>query len=367
MQAVLGPRALSGQLTLGTRTRTEDANRGLEALAARVRDDPVLRDAFTRLDGPALLERVTGDAAFVSFHAALREFLAEYGHRETTSPLLMTAPTWIDAPATVLSLVSVLAAAGPPRPSGRAAAAAAEDRLARHPLVRATGTAQAARRVVEAARAGIAFREDSHFQATALLPVLRRVALEAGRRLASVGALAAPEDVFHLRLEELEHCAAPARLTPEEARRLRALVRARAARRAELAGVPMISPTTLFPASAPGADALVRGVPASGGRATGPVRVVGGPAEFGALRDGEVLVCLYTNPAWTPLFRRAVGVVVDSGGAGSHAAIVAREYGIPAVMGTGTGTTVLADGQLVTVDGNAGLVVASDDAGQAPR
>ena len=93
---------------------------------------------------------------------------------------------------------------------------------------------------------------------------------------------------------------------------------------------------------------------------TGPVRVVGGPAEFGTLRAGEVLVCPYTNPAWTPLFQRAIAVVVDSGGSGSHAAIVAREYGIPAVMATGTATTVLADGQVVTVDGDVGLVVDAD-------
>jgi len=259
----------------------------------------------------------------------------------------------------VLALVSVLAS-GPPRPSGRGVTTAAEDRLAHHPLVRRTGTAEAARRIIEAARAGIAFREDSHFHTTAVLPVLRRVALEAGRRLTSAGVLTAPEDVFHLRLEELEHCAAPARLAPDDAGRLRALVRARSARRAELAGVPMISPATLFPPSDPGADALVQGVAASSGRATGPVRVVSHPAEFGTLRDGEVLVCPYTNPAWTPLFRRAVAVVVDSGGSGSHAAIIAREYGIPAVMGSGTGTTVLTDGQLVTVDGNTGAVVEAD-------
>jgi pyruvate,water dikinase len=358
MKAVLGLRSLGDQLTLGTRSRTEDANRGLEALAARVRDDPALRAAFAEFDGPASLERINDDPAFGAFHAALGTFLAEYGHRETTSPLLMSAPTWIDAPATVLALVSVLAA-GPPRPSRRAAAAAAEDRLIRHPLVRRTGTAEAARRVVESARVGIAFREDSHFHATQVLPVLRRVAREAGWRLASVGVLATPEDVFHLRLEELEGCAGPGRLSPDDVGRLRALVRARSTRRSELAGVPMISPVTLFPPSDPSADALVRGVAASGGRATGPVRVVGDPSGFGRLRDGEVLVCPYTNPAWTPLFQRAAAVVVDSGGAGSHAAIVAREYGVPAVMGTGTGTTVLTNGQVVTVDGDAGLVVAA--------
>ena len=74
-----------------------------------------------------------------------------------------------------------------------------------------------------------------------------------------------------------------------------------------------------------------------------------------------MLVCPYTNPAWTPLFQRAAAVVVDSGGLRSHAAIVAREYGIPAVMatGTGTGTGMLVDGQRVIVDGDIGRVTAA--------
>jgi pyruvate,water dikinase len=133
-------------------------------------------------------------------------------------------------------------------------------------------------------------------------------------------------------------------------------VRARSARRAELAGVPLIAPSVLFPGRATGGDALVTGTPASGGRAAGPVRVIREAAEFGRLRSGDVLVCPYTNPAWTPLFQRAAAVVVDAGGAGSHAAIVAREYGIPAVMGSATGTSVLADGRVVTVDGDTGRV-----------
>jgi rifampicin phosphotransferase len=89
------------------------------------------------------------------------------------------------------------------------------------------------------------------------------------------------------------------------------------------------------------------------------VTLIREPAEFGRLAAGDVLVCPYTNPAWTTLFQRATAVVVDSGGPGSHAAIVAREYGIPAVMGTGTGTTTLTDGQLVTVDGTTGRVSAA--------
>ena len=79
------------------------------------------------------------------------------------------------------------------------------------------------------------------------------------------------------------------------------------------------------------------------------------PSEFGLLQPGEVLVCPYTNPSWTPLFELAAAVV-DTGSIGSHAAITAREYGIPAVMGTGDGTSRLTDGQRVDVDGGAGQV-----------
>ncbi|MGT2463223.1 PEP-utilizing enzyme [Sinomonas atrocyanea] len=115
----------------------------------------------------------------------------------------------------------------------------------------------------------------------------------------------------------------------------------------------------LFARARTGADgggALLTGTPASGGVAEGPVRVVAGPEGFASLRAGEVLVCPNTNPSWTPLFARAAAVVVDTGGLGSHAAIVAREYGVPAVMATGDGTSVLQDGQRVRVDGSRGRV-----------
>jgi pyruvate,water dikinase len=167
------------------------------------------------------------------------------------------------------------------------------------------------------------------------------------------------DDVLHLRLEELEDLGDPATLAPADAGRVRATVRARAARRAELAGVPLIAPSVLFAGRKTDGNALVTGIPASGGRATGPVRVILETADFGRLRSGDVLVCPYTNPAWTPLFQRAAAVVVDTGGVGSHAAIVAREYGIPAVMASATGTSTLADGQAVTVDGDTGRVTAA--------
>jgi pyruvate,water dikinase len=98
------------------------------------------------------------------------------------------------------------------------------------------------------------------------------------------------------------------------------------------------------------------GMPASPGRATGRVRIVRGPEEFDQFQPGEVLVAQVTAPAWTPLFERAAAVITDGGSVAAHASLVAREYGIPAVVGAGDATARLHDGQLVTVDGSAGVV-----------
>lgn len=104
----------------------------------------------------------------------------------------------------------------------------------------------------------------------------------------------------------------------------------------------------------------VIGHPASAGRATGAVRIVEGPADLASFANGEVLVAKATAPAWTPLFARAVAVVTDGGTLAAHASLVAREYGIPAVVGTGDATSRLHTGQRVTVDGNAGTVQLAD-------
>jgi phosphohistidine swiveling domain-containing protein len=350
--------ALLGDLIAGAPTRTTDANRALEALAARARDDSQLREAISKLDPKAL-------STFPEFEAEFNAYLADYGHRETVTPVLVTPPTQSEAPETVLGLINVLAAE-PPRPPEHIDRALSE--LLKHPLLRGSRQRQARiKRWVQAARTGMAFREDSHFYFLMPLPILRRSLLEMGRRLCEVGILGTPEDVFHLRLEELEAIQDPATLSStrsgrSEAEKLRAAVRTRSARREELAGVRLIDPAAVFPRRDSG-DALITGTPASSGSATGPVSVIRGPNEFSRLTPGDVLVCPYTNPSWTTLFQRAAAVVVDSGGPGSHAAIVAREYGIPAVMGTGIGTRTLTDGQLVTVNGSSGRVTAAETDG----
>jgi pyruvate,water dikinase len=112
-----------------------------------------------------------------------------------------------------------------------------------------------------------------------------------------------------------------------------------------------------------GTDILLQGTSGSPGIARGPAKIVHDISEFGKLQAGDVLVAPATNPAWTPLFQRAAAVVVDTGGAASHAAIVAREYGVPAVMGTLNGTRKLQDGQWIRVDGSRGLVLRTEKPG----
>lgn len=121
----------------------------------------------------------------------------------------------------------------------------------------------------------------------------------------------------------------------------------------------LVASGTLPPEPMPslaGGGHRLSGLPASGGLATGPARLVRGPEEFTRLRRGDVLVCRATSPTWTPLFKLAAAVVTDVGSPLSHAAIVAREYNIPAVMATGHATSILRDGEAVTVNGDAGWV-----------
>lgn len=105
---------------------------------------------------------------------------------------------------------------------------------------------------------------------------------------------------------------------------------------------------------------ILTGVGASSGTTQGPARLIHGPDEFSRLQPGDVLVCRTTDPAWTPLFGMASAVVTQTGGMLSHAAIVAREYGIPAVLGVPDALDLLTDGSPLHVDGTQGTITVTD-------
>lgn len=114
-------------------------------------------------------------------------------------------------------------------------------------------------------------------------------------------------------------------------------------------------PTARPPTSPPSPRAL-RGTPGAHGTVDGTARIVRGPSDFAAVQAGDIVICPFTDPAWTPLFTVAAGVVTESGGALSHAAIVAREYGIPAVLGVPDALILIENGSHVALDGTAGII-----------
>jgi rifampicin phosphotransferase len=214
--------------------------------------------------------------------------------------------------------------------------------------------------LLEVAQRYAVLREHQARDFTLGWPVLRRCALRLGETLAAAGIIVVADDVFFLTRaeldgrEDLRNMVADRRQRWERQRRLAAPL--------DLGAPPKVirklvhgAAETARTRSVP-REAVLFGEPASPGRATGAVRIVGGPEDFDRFRNGEILVARLTAPAWTPLFGRAAAVVTDGGTLAAHASLVAREYGIPAVVGTGEATRRLRDGQVVVVDGGAGLV-----------
>lgn len=217
-------------------------------------------------------------------------------------------------------------------------------------------------------------REDALADIGLAWPLMRRMLLELGQRLVGSGIIAEPADIFWLRLDELRNAIGFGLATPGAAiTGAERPVRADAVEQRKMiwrgqrkAAAPQLLPESRWAERAFGSMMPARsqdqrgdtfsGVGASSGQVTAPARLLGGPEDFASMRPGEVLVARMTTPAWTPLFAMASGVVTDVGGPLSHSSIVAREYGIPAVLGTGVATQRLASGQRVRVDGDAGTV-----------
>jgi pyruvate,water dikinase len=223
---------------------------------------------------------------------------------------------------------------------------------------------RAFRKVLADAQHLVPVREEQVGELTLAWPVMRRAVLRIGEALAARGVIAEPDDVFFLRRDE-----AVSALNGVGTLASVDVAARRAIRQEQVRLVPPPFVGRMHPflkrlwdvmprmfGAVPSDTAVVSGVPASPGRARGPVRVVRGPEQFDEFQSGEILVAPLTAPAWTPLFTRAAGVVTDVGSAAAHASIIAREYGIPAVVGCGDATARLRTGMRVTVDGTAGNV-----------
>jgi rifampicin phosphotransferase len=318
-------------------------------------------------------------AAEEEFATAFDGYVREFGCRALAYEL--AEPSLEERPGVVLGLVrDQLDDGARPRendeqaPDREAAAAAVRGTLRDADLTRFE-------RALTGALLAYPAREDNEFFTVSVpLGLLRRTALEVGRRLAGRGQIGAVDDVFFLRPDEArdrlgdggdahdvvagrkgEHAWVLAHPGPASYGRdpgppppLRGLPdEARLANEAFLWTVDRILASD---ARSGGHDRMLAGIAASPGRYTGPVRVIQSEAEFDRLRGGDVLVCPVTSPVWSVLFPSVGALVTDHGGTLSHPAIIAREYGVPAVVATCSGTARLRDGQVVVVDGTAGTV-----------
>ena len=219
--------------------------------------------------------------------------------------------------------------------------------------------------LLEVAQRYAIIREEQARWFTLGWPVMGKCVLRLGERLSAAGLIEGAEDVFFLTFAELSAGHKTLRDTVQQ-RRAKWQRRCRLMAPLELGKPPrllegVLSGVTHANRVSPPSEYVLVGQPASPGRARGPVRVISGPDDFASFQAGEVLVARATAPAWTPLFARAAAVVTDTGTLAAHASLVAREYGIPAVVGTANATRRLRTGTTVSVDGGAGLVVLDGD------
>jgi rifampicin phosphotransferase len=344
----------------------------LSRIALRSSAVTEIRATHAAADIPAALRAIPEGAELL---AELDAHLAAFGHRTATWGL--ATKSFVEDPAPVLKVlkdyVTRPEADDPARELARqagerdAAVAAARERLRGYP----GPIAAEFEAMLEAAQFGLVLTEDHGFWIDAYaISLVRDLLSEMGRRLVAERILDDPDDVLMLTYDELRvaalDLAATDPLTVVERRRAALAAFADVAAPKLLGTLPSgprpDSPLTRMvakfatPPSPPSEPDTVTGFAGSAGRAVGVARVVRSLADAERLVPGEVLVAETTAPPWTPLFAVAAAVVTDTGGILSHSAVVAREYGIPAVVGAGRATAAIADGDLVEVDGDAGTV-----------
>ncbi|GFN32243.1 alpha/beta fold hydrolase [Paenibacillus xylaniclasticus] len=347
----------------GLSNKSLESDHLLWSLADELRRNEELMTLLERNEDAAAAMRASASGA--QFMDRLHRALDEVGHR--LQDLDITCSTSKDDPEGVLMLLRTMAVAGTANPADELASRSKERErrleLIRTAVRRRRFTGRWFESVYQLAARYNVIRENRPFYLGIGWQRLRELLLELGDRYVREGRLKRADDIFYIRLEELvsvqstfsflniaqsrrsewegwRRSSAPDEINPPVWRRI-------AARR------PKIIPADM-------SGAALTGTPGSPGTVTGHVRIVKGLADFPSVHPGDIIVAPSTTPAWTVLFGIAAAIVTDVGGALSHAAIVAREYRIPAVLGTGNATAVLKNGQLIRIDGSSGHITVLD-------
>ncbi len=371
------PRPVSASFLRGFDSKALDAQADMERIANTIRASAELRElalntAANQLIG-ALAEHPAGQPVLDRIH----DYFAAYGHQIYN--LDFVDPTQNEDPLPVLLSLKALVERAPDLDARTRQARMAAQRDA---LVEQTMQAlnPLSRRlfgwVWEWMKHYAPYREQVMFYMGAAWPTVRTLAAALGHRLTDAGSLAQPDDIYYLDSREIT-AAIEARANGQGILEYLQLVQERRALRearkllTPLPTVPersrlKIGPLDLSildptPTDADNERPVLHGYAVSTGRVTAPASVIRSIEAFDQMKPGTILVCTTTTPAWTPLFSQAKGLVTDVGGALAHGSIVAREYGIPAVMGTGVATERITSGMMLVVDGDAGTVTLLDE------
>ena len=334
-----------------------------ERLAAMAAAAPAVATALRT--GLRSLDDIRASPEGEVFAVAVEAFLERHGHLGQSCDDL-AIPSWAQAPHRILDeLTKRLETPAAPaaerqerlRREAEDLAAASRVRLADRPqeLTRFDRILDLARRV------GPLTEIHNYWIDRAVQARIHSLALRVGRRLVRETVIGAPDDIFYLGRTEV----ADLLRMPRDVRRLVTARRVLHARQRQIAPAPTVGrprggaaasdqPEASHPAS--GDIESLRGTGASPGVVRGTARVVHGTDEFGRIMPGDIIICPASNPSWVPVFAIAGGLVTDRGGVLSHAAVVAREFGLPAVVGARDATTLIADGREVEIDGTAGVV-----------
>jgi pyruvate,water dikinase len=373
-----GPDA--SRFLLGFENASLRSEKSLFNLAAWLKTDPTLANTILQTPTADLLEKLKApgvpqrqpDAAWQEFSARFQRHLASFG--STAYEFDFANPTPLEAPGPLLDALKGFLNGSAQDPNARQREAIEQREQSTSAVLSRTGWPVRGwfQKVLHWAQETAPMREDAIFDMGMGHPLVRRMLGELGKRCAAGGAIDLPDDIYWLEKSELEELIQAL----DEGRTLPRMCEPIPARKAQWQASLKINAPVMVPERSGwmkfihGGEAMrrdgkiiLKGVGTSGGTITAPACVLYGPEDFGSMKPGCILVAVTTTPAWTPLFAMAAAVVTDIGGPLSHSSIVAREYGIPAVMATRSATRAIRTGQSITVDGSAGTVTVLSDNG----
>ena len=348
----------------GSENQAVRADKSLFDLAIWIKEQTALQEQLRTQPAGQICQRLVGSedgGAWEAFRTRFSAHLAEYGH--TIYDLDFAKPVPADDPLPLVEALKAFLDGTAGNPYERQAAALELREQMTQTVVKRLDPLRRRwfLKLLKYAQESAPLREDGIADIGLGQPLIRKMLAELGRRLAGAGAIQNFNEIYWLEAGELERLA----VSLDQGEKLESHAAAVQERKSRWQALRKVVPPNILPKNQllarfmPREDQhgdILKGSGASAGKVRARACVMRGPEDFSRMQPGDVIVAVITTPAWTPLFARAAAVVTDIGGPLSHSSIVAREYGIPAVLGTGAATRRIQDGQMIMVDGSAGTV-----------